>query len=129
MIMVRPTDLLPPDLRPPPPPAELRARVLTAARHADSTDGSADVWHRLWTSRPLRFAWAATVVGLICGHLLLGADVPAAPVDHALPVAAAAGGASELAEIAALDRFTAELPDWETAASTSHQPTQERNTS
>jgi hypothetical protein len=119
MIMDRPTDLLPPDLRPPAPPARLRARVLTAARNADTIDSSADLWHRLWSSRPLRVAWAASVVILIIGHLLIGSKgSQAPPTGPTLPVTVAVTNAGELAEVAELGRLTAELPGWEVAVST-----------
>jgi len=117
-------------LTPPAPPPELRGRVLAAARAAASGAGRApDLWDRLWTSRPVRLAWVAATVGLLAGHLLIGADTPATPVGPALPVAAAARNAGELAEIAALCRLTAELPGWEVAASPGRGSTRERTPS
>jgi hypothetical protein len=123
-------DPLPRDVQPPGPPPELRERVLTAARAAAATDQGAGLWHRLWTSRPLRLAWAAAVVGLIIGHSLIGPNGPKAPpAGPALPVAAAAGNAGELAEVAALGRLTAELPGWEIAVAPHRGTTAERTSS
>lgn len=58
-------------LEAPAPPQHLRARVLSAAR-AEKTD-TADVWSRIWNHRGLRFAWAAAVVMLLAGHVLIEA--------------------------------------------------------
>jgi hypothetical protein len=127
--MNRRNDPLPDDVRPPDPPPELRRRALVSAHAAMATGQVADRWHRLWTSRPLRLAWAATVVGLIGSHLLIEADAPAAPAEPALPIAAVSGNVGELAEIVELGRLTAELPGWEIAVPTNRESTRERNTS
>ena len=55
------------DLHPERPPAELRTRALTAA--AEALERESNIWTRLWSSRPVRLAWAAAVVLLIGGHL------------------------------------------------------------
>jgi len=103
-------------LEPPAPPPELRGRVLTAARAA-LTDGCApDIWVRLWTSRPARLAWAATVLGLAIGHLAISGRDPRSPTETAVPVASIIVNHGELAEVAELVRLTAELPGWEIAA-------------
>jgi hypothetical protein len=56
-------------LEPPQPPPELRARVLAAARNAEAAP---DFWMRLWNHGGLRMAWAASVVLLLAGHVLIG---------------------------------------------------------
>lgn len=53
----------------PAPPPHLRARVLEAAR-ADKTE-TVDVWTRIWNIRGLRLAWAASVLLLLAGHVLV----------------------------------------------------------
>ena len=116
-------------LTPPAPPPELRGRVLAAARAAIANDGAADLWHRLWTNRPLRHAWVAATVGLLAAHLLIGVVARATPAGPALPVAAAARNADELAEIAALGRIIDELPGWEVATPPGRGSTPERTPS
>ena len=54
---------------PPAPPEHLRAAVLAAAER--SWDARPDLWTRLWESAPVRLTWAATVVALAVGNLLL----------------------------------------------------------
>jgi hypothetical protein len=56
-------------LEPPQPPPELRARVLAAARSAKTAP---DVWSRIWNHGGLRMAWAASLVMLLAGHVLIG---------------------------------------------------------
>lgn len=67
-------------LRPPPPPAELRARVLAAAQRAAPTVASRrrePLLDRLWTSRWLRLAWFGAVLVLLAIHAdLAGRDAP-----------------------------------------------------
>ena len=58
-------------LEPPQPPPELRARALAAAWNAKRTP---DVWSRLWNHGGLRVAWAASVVLLLAGHVLIGSE-------------------------------------------------------
>lgn len=65
-------------LRPPGTPSELRERSLAAARAAtevaEPTEAPREsLTDRLWTSRPLRFAWAASVVALLATNLWLDA--------------------------------------------------------
>jgi len=103
-------------LQPPVPPPVLRSRVLVAARAA-LTDGHApDFWDRLWTSRPVRLAWAAAVLGLAVGHLAISGRDPRQLAETALPVSSIAVNHGELAELAELGRLTTELPGWEIAA-------------
>ena len=59
-------------LAPPGAPPELRARVLAASRAALLAEPEPrDRWTLLWTSRPLRLAWAASFLLLIAGHAAL----------------------------------------------------------
>ena len=57
-------------LEPPRAPTDLRTRVLAAARERLETE-SPDVWSRIWDHRGIRLAWAATVVLLLAGNVLL----------------------------------------------------------
>ena len=122
-------DPLPRDVRPPDPPDELRCRTLASAHAAMATGQAADPWHRVWINRPLRLTWAATIAGLLIGHLLIGADPPATPVEPALPVTAAVGDIGELAEVIELGRCTVELPGWEIATASTRPPRPERTSS
>ena len=54
----------------PAPPPQLRARVLRTAQKKQA--GTVDVWTRIWSHRGLRFAWAAAVVLLLAGHVVVG---------------------------------------------------------
>jgi len=104
-------------LTPPAPPPELRGRVLAVARTAASGAGRApDVWMRLWTSRPARFAWAVAVIALAISHLALSGRAPRSPADKAVPVVTIAIERGELAEVADVGVLTAEIPGWEVAA-------------
>lgn len=70
----------------PKPPPHLRARVLAAAR--DAATETPDVWSRIWHHRGLRLAWAAAVVLLLAGHLLVlpGNGAGLRPIDPNLMV-------------------------------------------
>jgi hypothetical protein len=67
-------------LRPPPPAAELRARVLAAAQGSAPTVPSRkreSLLDQLWAARWLRLAWLGTVLVLLALHAdLAGRDVP-----------------------------------------------------
>lgn len=82
-------------LRPPPPPAELRARVLAAAHRAASTVASPSrrresLLDRLWAARWLRLAWLGAVLVLLALHAdLAGRD---APTSAPMPTYAETGG-------------------------------------
>lgn len=111
--MTRRPDRFPGTLEPPQAPSELRRRVIAAARvAADRTDAS-DRWARIWESRPARLAWAASVGALIFGHLVVGSPTASRSAQTAVPLAAAVEAEAELAEIAGLERVTADLPGWE----------------
>lgn len=58
-------------LDPPQPPPELRSRVLAAARQRTDSESVPDLWSRLWNHSGLRLAWAASVVLLLAGHVLI----------------------------------------------------------
>ncbi len=68
-------------LEAPAPPPHLRARVLAAARNRATR--SPDVWNRIWYHRGMRLAWAAAVVLLLAGHLLVmpGIDTGVRSID------------------------------------------------
>ena len=72
----RPRGPLFPGLRPPAPPPELRRKVLRTAAEALAAEPTRDIWTRVWESRPLRLAWAASVLILLAGHLLVSAHAP-----------------------------------------------------
>ena len=58
-------------LETPRPPDALRERVLERAGAALDHRSAPDAWTRIYSSRPLRAAWAAAVLGLIAANLLL----------------------------------------------------------
>jgi hypothetical protein len=57
-------------LKPPLPPPELRSKALAAAREQLTAEAVPDVWSRIWNSRGIRLAWAASVMVLLVGHIL-----------------------------------------------------------
>ncbi|MCW8985854.1 MAG: hypothetical protein OQK55_10955, partial [Thermoanaerobaculales bacterium] len=42
----------------PPPPAELRSKVLAAARKRMAAEEVTDTWSTIWNNRGVRLAWA-----------------------------------------------------------------------
>ena len=60
-----------PGLEPPPPPGALRVRAVAAARERMAAAPAPDLWWKMWNNRGLRLAWAATVVLLLAGHVLV----------------------------------------------------------
>lgn len=56
-------------LESPAPPPQLRSRVLAAARELKTE--KPDLWTRIWNQPGLRLAWAAAVVLLLAGHVLV----------------------------------------------------------
>lgn len=95
---------------PPGAPPELKARVLTASRAAFlAGPGRPDRWSLLWESRPLRLAWAATLLLLLAGHaVLVGPDRPRAE-SAAVPLSLSASGADD--ELVAIGRLPRLDPD------------------
>ena len=74
-------------LGPPPPPAGLRARAIGAARERMAAAPAPDLWSKIWNNRTLRLAWAAAVVLLLAGHVLVGSKLDPA-VTSRTPVLA-----------------------------------------
>jgi len=71
----------------PPPPADLRARSLTAARLAMARSGDRiDLWTRLSKSLAARLAWAAAVGGLVLAHAILSFPTQPAPPPRESPL-------------------------------------------
>jgi hypothetical protein len=64
-------------LEPPPPPAGLRVRAVAAARERMAAAPDPDLWLRIWNHRGLRLAWAAAVVLLLAGHVLVSSRLGA----------------------------------------------------
>jgi len=52
-------------------PPDLRVRALAAARAGRQNAESVDLWTRVWTNRPLRLAWAASLAALLIAHVAL----------------------------------------------------------
>ena len=100
-------------LAPPQAPPELRQRVIAAARAAADRADEPDLWARIWESRPVRLAWAASIGALIYGHLVIGGSIAPRSARPAMPLAAAVEADNELAEIVGLERVTVDLPGWE----------------
>jgi hypothetical protein len=82
------------ELETPAPPPALRRLALQAAAEALSREPVPDLWTRLWESRGLRLVWAACVIVLIAGHVLISlppvtpAEVIPVPVTSPLVAAA-----------------------------------------
>jgi hypothetical protein len=85
----------------PTPPRALRERSLTRAGEVWTSNQVADGWCRLWESRPLRLAWALSV-------LLLAAANVAVRVDSRVHPSRVSAAASELQSIVALPRLRSE---------------------
>jgi len=58
-------------LRPPRVPDDLERRVLDAAGRVFDDPARPTLWDRLWTSTPLRAAWAVTTGALMVAHVVL----------------------------------------------------------
>lgn len=102
-------------LEPVAPPEELKTRTLAAASRALAEPPMPDLWERLWASRPLRLAWATSMLALLGGHLLLSVSQRlATPPPPEL--AAGAGLPAELATIATLPSIDPAAVSWEADA-------------
>ena len=90
-------------------PPGLRARALAAARTARRHPRHSDIWSRIWVSRPLRLAWAASLTAVLAAHLAL--SVRGAPsLDRSTGID---GGAFLIASTVTDDelRSLVDLPD------------------
>lgn len=67
------------EIQPPSPPAELRDRTLRSAIEALDRRSPVSRWTQIWQSRPLRFAWATSVAGLLLAHVLISTTPPPSP--------------------------------------------------
>ncbi len=126
--MNQPIDPISEGLAPPIPPVELRARALQVARTAMTENRRDDFWSRLWSSRPIRLAWASSVAVLIFGHVVIGIGTPPGTTHTIRPVMATAAMHDELAEIIDVRRLTIELPGWEVEDSWNHVETEQPTT-
>jgi len=99
-------------LEPVAPPRELEARTLAAARRALAEPPTLDLWERMWASRPLRLAWATSVLAILGGHLLLSLAqwLAAAPPTA---IAAQSELLAEVATIATLPSIDPATVSWE----------------
>lgn len=80
--MNRPPDDLLRRVRPAGPQPDLRDRALAAAREARPRAVQPDVWTRLWSNRPLRIAWAASLAAALVAHAALTARDTSNPVPE-----------------------------------------------
>jgi len=87
-------------LRPSALPADLRERVLDAARQAALEPQADSLWDRLFESRSLRVAWGALCLVLVAGHLAL-----TEPAESRLTEARSLADAPELRDVLELPRF------------------------
>jgi hypothetical protein len=104
-------------LVPPEPPRELQGRVVRKATEALGREAHRDIWTRLWESRPLRLAWAGTVLLFLIGNGVLPARGRTRSVQAVTPRAPAVSSpGDELNSIARLPRIDlATLPGGERA--------------
>jgi len=66
-------------LRPPPTPPELRERVLLGTQTRSVAVPLSDTWARIWENPWMRLAWAASVLLLLTGNLVLVPQQTEAP--------------------------------------------------
>jgi hypothetical protein len=91
------------DLETPEPPPALKSMVLQATAEVLNRPPAPDIWTRIWESRPLRLAWAATISLLIAGHLAVTAVQQ--PEPAAMTVSNLTEVDQELVEISDLPRL------------------------
>jgi hypothetical protein len=121
-------------VEPPPPPDDLEARSLAAARTAMArTPARTVLWTRLWESRAARLAWAAAVAGLVLGHVVLSLPNRQAAARPGPPMLLAGTATdAELIEATQLLRLrSGRLPQLDTAiaprpAAPTNRPARER---
>jgi len=94
-------------LRPEGPPPELRDRVLRAAARALDQAPAPDLWCRLWENRGLRLAWAACLVTLITGHVVVSVESLRRPSSAPRTASQQPPSGEELQAIAALPSIDA----------------------
>jgi len=112
------------------PPPELRKKTLDAATEALFTPSTPNLWIRIFESRPLRLAWATTVVGLLLAHALLSIPPrPFTPFQPGIPLHRASRMADEeiqaIADLPRLDlevRSLAAIVSAEPASSSTDDP-------
>lgn len=92
-------------LSPAEPPRGLQEQVLRGARQALAREAGRDVWTRLWESRPLRVAWAVSIVVLVACHVGLTELRSGRTPIAAQTARAARGGNGELAAFGGLPRL------------------------
>ncbi len=63
----------------PEPPHALRTRTLGKAAETWGRPPLADRWHAAWASRPLRIAWAAAVIVLVTGNIVVRLSTGTSP--------------------------------------------------
>lgn len=73
-------------LEPPPPPLQLRSKVLAAAHARMAATEATDTWSTIWNNRGFRLVWAGAAALLLAGHVFLVPGNGAVPsrVDPAL---------------------------------------------
>lgn len=73
-------------LEPPPPPTDLRSKVLAAAHARIASEEATDVWSTIWNSWGVRLAWVGAAALLLAGHVLLIPQngLVSKPVDQTL---------------------------------------------
>jgi hypothetical protein len=67
-------------LGPPQPPPELRERVIMDAQGHSAVAPLPDAWTRIWEDSWLRLAWAASVLLLLAGNLVVTPRQPEKPL-------------------------------------------------
>ncbi len=99
------------DLETPSLPSELRNRTLEPALEALRQDQVTDIWSRIWSSRPIRLAWTASLSALVLGHLGLSLVRPT-PHRWSEPATFTAGAADlegELVELLTFPRLRTDV--------------------
>jgi hypothetical protein len=66
-------------------PPGLRARALAAARTARHHPRRSDIWNRIWTSRPLRLAWTASLAAVLIAHVSVSVSLRTDPHPRPTP--------------------------------------------
>jgi len=96
-------------LEEPEPPRQLRERSLAQAQAVWARPPAADRWSRLWHSRSLQLAWAATVVVLVAANVALRVGPQTRPRTVAsAPASRDQAGFKELQAIVELPRVRPE---------------------